>query len=363
MTIPEKKFGASEPAYLEEEERWTALCGRDRAADGHFVYAVATTGVYCRPSCGARQPLRRNVSFYESPAKAEAAGFRACRRCRPNELALERRQAELIATACRRIEAAEETPSLDELAEATGLSPFHFHRLFKKITGLTPRAYAAAHKAERVKEELARGRDVTHAIYAAGYGSSSRFYESAESRLGMRPSDYRAGGRDARIRFAVGQCSLGHILVAGTERGICEVRLGDDPQALVDELQNRFPRAELIGDDECFRETVRSVVSLVEQPAAAADLPLDLQGTAFQRRVWQALLDIPAGTTESYAEVARRIGAPSATRAVAQACASNRIAVLIPCHRVVRMDGALGGYRWGVERKRELLDREARLAG
>jgi AraC family transcriptional regulator of adaptative response/methylated-DNA-[protein]-cysteine methyltransferase len=326
-----------------------------------FVYAVATTGVYCRPSCPARRPRRENVSFHRSPQEAEATGFRACRRCKPADLPLEQRQAQVIADVCRVIDEAPETPPLEQLAQSAGLSPFHLHRLFRRVTGLTPRGYAAAKKAERIRQELASGEEVTHAIYAAGYGSSSRFYESARSRLGMAPASYRAGGRDERIRFAVGECSLGHLVVAATEKGICEVRLGNDPQLLVEELQDRFSRAELIGDDPAFQSLVQLVVSHIEAPHDRNDaLPLDVRGTAFQQRVWEALLSIPAGETASYADIALRIGQPSATRAVARACGANRIAVLIPCHRVVRTDGSSGGYRWGIERKRALLDREAR---
>jgi AraC family transcriptional regulator of adaptative response/methylated-DNA-[protein]-cysteine methyltransferase len=350
-------------SFQSDEERWSALCRRDAAADGAFIYAVATTGVYCRPSCPARRPRRANVSFYPSPLEAEAAGFRSCRRCRPGDQPLEQRQAALVARVCRMIEDAFETPTLDELAAGAGISPFHLHRLFKRYTGLTPRSYAAAKKAERVKRELERGEDVTHAIYAAGYGSSSRFYENARSRLGMAPANYRAGGRHEKIRFAVGQCSLGHVLVAATDKGICEVRLGDDPHKLVEELQDRFSNAELTGGDLDFEQAVRLVVSHIEAPREAAPaLPLDVRGTAFQQRVWDALRRIPPGRTASYAEIASSIGQPSATRAVAQACGANRIAVLIPCHRVIRTDGSQGGYHWGIERKRELLAREAGAA-
>ncbi|TAL24340.1 MAG: bifunctional DNA-binding transcriptional regulator/O6-methylguanine-DNA methyltransferase Ada, partial [Aquabacterium sp.] len=260
---------------------------------------------------------------------------------------------------CRHIEAAEQPPMLDELAQVAGLSPHHLHRVFKAVTGLTPRAWAAAHRAGRMRSALDVSPSVTAAIYEAGYGSQGRFYEEADQVLGMTPGDWRAGGANTTIRFAVGQCTLGAILVAQSDRGICAISLGDDPDALVRELQDRFPRARLVGGDRGFERLVAQVVGLVEQPGRGLDLPLDLRGTAFQQRVWQALREIPPGRTVSYAEIAERIGAPTSSRAVAQACGANTVAVAIPCHRVVRRDGSLSGYRWGVERKRELLQREA----
>lgn len=341
-----------------DDARWAAVTGRDPAADGVFYYSVATTGVYCRPSCAARQPRRENVTFHESCAAAERAGFRPCRRCRPNEPSLAQRHAAAVAGACRTIESAEEPPTLEALAVAAGLSTYHFHRLFKAATGVTPKAYASAHRSRRVRQELGRAPTVTAAIYEAGYNSSSRFYEHAGEHLGMTPTAYRDGGRSTEIRFAVGQCSLGAILVAATARGVCAIQFGDDPAALVRELQDRFPKARLEGGDAGFERLVAQVVGLVETPAHGLDLPLDVRGTAFQERVWQALRTIPAGSTASYAEIAGRIGNPKAVRAVARACAANPVAVAIPCHRVVRTDGALSGYRWGVERKRALLARE-----
>lgn len=347
-------------AVMSEDEQWAAVVRRDAAADGRFYYSVRTTGVYCRPSCAARLARRENVCFHASCADAEAAGFRPCKRCRPNEAPLAERQAAAVAKACRLIEEADELPGLDSLAEAVGLSPYHFHRMFKSVTGLTPKAYATAHRANRVRDELVHSPTVTAAIYGAGFNSSGRFYASAAQLLGMTPTDFRAGGAGATIRFAVGECSLGSILVAASDKGICAILLGDDPDMLVRDLQDRFPSAKLIGGDAAFEQWVAKVVGFVEAPRLGLDLPLDVRGTAFQQRVWQALREVPAGSTVSYADIANRIGAPKAVRAVAQACAANALAVAIPCHRVVRNDGALSGYRWGVDRKRALLDREAR---
>ncbi len=339
--------------------RWAAVLARDPAADGKFFYAVATTGVYCRPSCAARTPRPENVTFHATAAEAEQAGFRPCRRCQPDQPALAERQAALVADLCRLIENAERAPSLQELADHAKLSTYHLHRVFKTVTGLTPREYASARRAGRVRAELARSTTVTEAIYGAGYNTGSRFYEQSNRLLGMTPNRYRAGGSGMEIRFAVGECSLGAILVAASERGVCAILMGDDPDALARDLQDRFPRAELIGGDAGFEQLVAQVVGFVEMPRRGLDLPLDVRGTAFQQRVWQALREIPVGATASYSEIVRRIGAPQAVRAVAGACAANALAVAIPCHRVVRNDGELAGYRWGVERKRALLEREA----
>lgn len=345
----------------ELDPRWSRVVAREAAADGAFVYAVATTGVYCRPSCPSRVAKPSNVSFYASPAEAEAAGFRPCLRCNPKGSSRAEERASLVARACRLIEQADEAPQLGELAGRLGVSPSHFHRQFKQATGLTPRAWAAASRGRKVRSQLAGpAGSVTEAIYDAGFNSSSRFYEHADAVLGMTPSAYRGGGRGSDIRFAVGQCSLGAILVAQSDRGVCAITLGDDPGALVRDLQDRFPKANLIGGDAAFEALVAEVVGFVEAPGVGLGLPLDLRGTAFQERVWQALRQVPAGQTVSYAEVARRIGQPKAVRAVAQACGANSIAVAIPCHRVVRDNGELGGYRWGVERKRALIDKEAR---
>lgn len=341
------------------DPRWAAVAARDPAADGRFVYSVRTTGVYCRPSCAARPARPENVDFHATAAEAERAGFRPCMRCKPDQPARAEREAARIAELCRFIEDAEPAPTLDTLAERAGLSSSHLHRLFKEVTGLTPKAYAAAHRARRVREELGRSDTVTSAIYNAGYNSNGRFYENADGMLGMTPTAWRDGGADTEIRFAIGECALGAILVAQSARGVCAIALGDDPDALARDLQDRFPKARLIGGEAGFEALVARVVGFVEAPGLGLDLPLDLRGTAFQLRVWQALREIPAGTTASYSEIAERIGAPQAVRAVAQACGANALAVAIPCHRVVRSDGSLSGYRWGVERKGALLRREA----
>jgi AraC family transcriptional regulator of adaptative response/methylated-DNA-[protein]-cysteine methyltransferase len=342
-----------------DDPRWAALAARDAKADGTFVYSVKTTGVYCRPSCGARRARPENVQFHATAADAERAGFRPCQRCKPDQGSLAGQRAARVAELCRLIENAESVPSLETLATYAGLSVYHLHRVFKAVTGLTPRAYAAAHRANRVRTELDRSSTVTDAIYGAGYSSNGRFYEEANGVLGMTPTNYRAGGTNMDIRFAIGECSLGSILVAASERGVCAILLGDDPDELARELQDRFPHAMLIGGDAAFEALVAKVVGFVEAPRLGLDLPLDVRGTAFQQRVWQALREIPAGKTVSYTEIAKRIGVPKSVRAVGQACGANSLAVAIPCHRVVRNDGGLSGYRWGVERKRALLAREA----
>jgi len=341
------------------DPRWAAIVARDPEADGRFVYSVRSTGVYCRPSCAARAARPENVAFHASAADAQRAGFRPCKRCRPDEPSIGERHAAAVADACRMIESADTPPTLEQLAAHALLSAYHLHRIFKAHTGLTPRAYAAAHRARRVRDELGRSDTVTQAIYGAGYNSNGRFYEESDRVLGMTPTTYRAGGADTAIRFAIGECSLGSILVAQSDRGVCAILLGDDPDQLARDLQDRFPQATLIGGDASFEQSIAKVVGLIESPAVGLDLPLDVRGTAFQQRVWQALRDIPPGRTASYADIANSIGAPKSVRAVAQACGANLLAVAIPCHRVVRNDGALSGYRWGVERKRALLDREA----
>ena len=349
----------STQTFVTDGERWQAVVDRNRAADGAFFFSVRTTDVYCRPSCGARLPRRENVAFHATPADAEAAGFRACMRCKPNLDKSEHAQAKAVARACRAIEEAEEPLSLEALAKLVGQSPSHFHRVFKAATGVTPKAYADAHRGKRVRDELKRAGTVTEAIYSAGFNSNGRFYAASDDLLGMTPTDFREGGAGATIRFAVGECSLGAILVAATDKGVCAIMLEDDPQELVRAFQDDFPKAQLVGGDKDFERVVALAIGLVEGAPSEFKLPLDVRGTAFQQRVWQALRAIPAGKTATYSDIARKIGAPASVRAVAGACAANKIAVAIPCHRVVRTDGSLSGYRWGVERKRALLQREA----
>jgi AraC family transcriptional regulator of adaptative response/methylated-DNA-[protein]-cysteine methyltransferase len=342
---------------IENDPRWAAVVARDPNAT--FFYSVKTTGVYCRPSCAARLAKPENVQFHETCEEAKKAGFRACKRCKPDQIPPTEQLAEKVASACRLIESSETPPKLELLAHHVGLSAYHFHRLFKAVTGVTPKDYAAAHRDNLVRESLNRSSTVTEAIYDAGYNSNSRFYESSSEVLGMTPSNYRAGGAQTDIHFAVGECSLGSILVAQSDRGICAILLGDDPNSLVRDLQDQFPKANLIGADAEFEGLVSKVVGFVEEPMVGLTLPLDIRGTAFQQRVWQALRNIPAGKTASYTEVARLIGSPKSVRAVAQACGANKLAVAIPCHRVVHNNGGLSGYRWGVERKRALLKKEA----
>ena len=352
MTHPAPSDPAGDP-------RWRHVAGRDAAADGQFVYAVCSTGIYCRPSCPARRPAPANVRFFATGSEARAAGFRPCRRCDPDGPPPAQVQARRITQACRLIEAAEAWPGIQALAAAVDMGASHFQRCFKAQTGLTPKAYGAAHRARRLRDGLAEQARVTDAIYAAGFNSGSRFYAQSDALLGMTPGAYRRGGRDMEIRFAVAQCTLGALLVACSARGICAIWLGDDPQPLVRQLQDAFPNAGLVGADADFERLVARVVGFVEAPQIGLALPLDIRGTAFQQRVWQALRQIPPGRTLSYAELAQRIGQPGAARAVARACAANTLAVAIPCHRVVRGDGALSGYRWGVERKQALLEAEA----
>jgi AraC family transcriptional regulator, regulatory protein of adaptative response / methylated-DNA-[protein]-cysteine methyltransferase len=353
-------MASANKAFSNDESRWQAVTNRDPAADSAFVYSVRTTGVYCRPACASRLPKRENVQFHATWREAEAAGFRACKRCKPAREGegLAERQAAAVARACRLIEESEEMPSLDDLASSVGMSSYHFHRVFKAHTGLTPRKYAVGHRSRRVRDELTERGTVTEAIYGAGFSSSSRFYESSSEVLGMTPTMFRAGGSGTSIRFAVGESWLGPILVAASDKGVCAILLGDDPDALARQLQDSFPNAEIIGGDADFERLVATVVGFVENPSIGLDLPLDIRGTAFQQRVWEALRRIPFGSTASYAEIAQRIGEPQAVRAVAQACGANSLAVAIPCHRVIRTDGDLSGYRWGVKRKEQLLRRE-----
>ncbi len=347
-------------AAVEKDERWAAMERRD--PDATFFYSVATTGVYCRPSCSARRPRPEHVAFHATAADAKRAGFRPCKRCRPDQPPRAERQAAQVAELCRFTEESDDAPSLDQLAVHAGLSPFHTHRLFKSVTGVTPRAYAEAVRARRLRHALESGASVTGAIYSAGFGSSSRFYEKADRLLGMTASRYRDGAAGLEIGYSYGACSLGSILVAATGRGVCAILLGDNLEELARDLERRFPQARIAPAGTALDELVARVVRRVEEPTQSAALPLDIRGTAFQQRVWKALSQIPAGTTRSYTDIARSLGSPRAARAVARACAANPLAVAIPCHRVVGSDGSLTGYRWGIDRKRKLLEREARAA-
>jgi AraC family transcriptional regulator of adaptative response/methylated-DNA-[protein]-cysteine methyltransferase len=347
-------------ASARDDALWDVFAARDPGADGRFFVAVKTTGIYCRPSCPAKRPHRRNVGFYDTAEQAEKAGFRPCKRCKPNQPSLFQQHAAKVAEACRLIETADEEPKLDALARMVGLSPYHFHRIFKASLGVTPKAYAAAHRNKRVREELSRSATVTEAIYGAGFNSNGRFYATSSEVLGMTPSEFRSGGSNAEIRYAIGESSLGLVLIAASEKGVCAIFFGDEPRSLARDLARQFPRARLIGNDPDFQRLASKVIGFVEDPRTGFDLPLDIRGTAFQHRVWDALRRIPVGSTTSYAEIARRIGAPKATRAVARACATNRIAVAIPCHRVIGSDGSLTGYAGGIERKRALLAKEAK---
>ena len=348
-------------ALVEPDEAWAAVLRRDPGADGRFVYAVATTRVYCRPVCPARRPRREHVSFFPSPAEAEAAGYRPCRRCRPD------RNGPSAAAACvgrakEYLDAhLDETVTLEQLGRVAYMSPFHLQRSFKRLLGVTPREYVRARRAERLKQRLRAGDTVSRATFEAGYGSGSRVYERAGEGLGMTPGTYGRGGAGETIRYTTVATSLGRMLVAATARGVCSVAFGESAAELEAELRREFPRASLVRASDELSAWVQAVVALVEGEVARVDVPLDLRATAFQQRVWKALREIPPGETRTYGEVARAIGAPRAARAVARACATNPVAVVVPCHRVVPAgSGAdVGGYRWGVERKRKLLEREA----
>ena len=348
---------------LDLEACWTAVENRDAVADGSFFYGVRTTGVYCRPGCASRRPLRRNTAFFETTAAAEAAGFRACKRCRPADGSAASRHLAAIEKACALLRTSETVPSLGELADAACISRFHFHRVFKQITGVTPRDYARSHRLGRLGEKLDAGQPIASSIYASGFGSSSRAYEAAPAALGMTPGTRRRGGSGETIRFVTVATPLGWALVAATERGICMTALGDDRDSLVEALRQRFPAAAVIAEDAGLKEWADRIVRFITAPDQNLDLPLDIRGTAFQARVWRALQKIPLGKTASYSEIAAALGQPKAVRAVAQACAANKLALIVPCHRVIRTDGDLGGYRWGLERKRALLARERAAAG
>lgn len=342
--------------FPEPEEAWAAVLARDPRYDGRLVYAVASTGVYCRPTCPSRRPARRQVTFHPDPATAEQAGYRACRRCFPNSATpAEHAVAQVLAYLDAHLD---EPLTLERLGEEVGMSPAHLQRTFKRQVGLSPREYAAARRVERFKERLRGGDDVTTALYEAGYGASSRLYEQAGERLGMTPGAYRKGGAGLAIRYTLVDSPLGRLLVAGTERGLCAVTLGDDDATLEEALRHEYPKAEITRDNAGLAAWAQAVAAHLEAPGERLDLPLDLQATAFQLQVWKALRQIPTGATRTYGEVAAALGRPGAARAVARACASNPVAVVIPCHRVVPAGGETGGYRWGAERKKRLLARE-----
>lgn len=371
-----KDLQANTALIMEQDPRWQAILHKDGGYKPQFVYAVKTTGVYCYADSPSKTPDIENIIFFESAEQAEAAGFRPSKRLAQNKQQLNQHYADLVAQACAIIEQAESSASLQQLADGVGLSSYHFHRIFKQQTGLTPKAYGQAKRAEKLRQQLqyqlsekqllpkqsahkaVTEVSITRAIYQAGYNSNSQFYEESAQVLGMKASDYKKGGQNSQIKFALGQCKLGHILVAQSAIGICAIALGDCPEQLIIELQDQFPKAELMGGDHDFEQLVAQVVGFIEAPETGQNLPLDIQGTAFQQRVWQALQKIPVGQTASYADIAQLIGLPKAVRAVANACAANKIAIAIPCHRVVRQDGHVSGYRWGIVRKRQLLAHE-----
>lgn len=350
---------ATPQLYQDDAARWQAVLARDAAADGRFYYAVRSTGVYCRPTCPARRPSRQNVVFFDAPEAAERAGYRSCRRCYPTEISA---QQQAIAEVQRLLDGAGAAPSLRALGEAVGLSPYHLQRLFKRATGLSPRQYAAARRTERLKAELKRGSRVTAALYDAGYGSSRALYDSAHEEFGMNPSTYRNGGQGERIAYALTDCPLGRALVAATDKGVCAVYFGDDA-TLLRELHAEFPRAALVPDAAAVAPYTEAVLDHLAGRPTGPMVPLDARGTAFQHRVWAALREIPYGETRTYSELAAMVGAPGAARAVARACATNPVSLLVPCHRIVRTGGQLSGYRWGVDRKRRLLEQERTTAG
>ena len=348
---------------MNDEQKWEAVCSRDRANDGRFYTAVRTTGVYCRPSCSSRRPLRKNVTFYDTPAAAEAAGYRACKRCRPLELVGDSRLVARMRELCRYIERhADERLTLADLSRQASVSTFHLQRSFKALVGVSPKAYAEACRLEHFKRELRAGKSVTDATYEAGFGSSSRVYERIDTRLGMTPRQYREQGSGVAISWATATTSLGLMMLAATDRGLCFIQFGTDEAALLEGLRREYPRATIVPmhdeQREVFDRWMHALSSHLEGQSREVDLPLDIRGTAFQMKVWRYLQKIPYGEVQSYGEVAAGIGEPTAVRAVANACARNRLAIAIPCHRVIRGTGELGGYRWGLELKRTLIDVE-----
>lgn len=347
--------------YQTDAERWEAFAARDPQADGHFFIGVKTTGIFCRVVCPARLPRRENVVFFDTWQEAEAAGLRACKRCAPRDDSAETHRQAVVA-ACQVLDEAERAPSLADLAGQADLSPFHFQRVFKRIVGLSPKQYYLARRTERLREALPGAGSVTGAIYDAGYASSGRFYAQSQHSLGMKPSAYRKGGAGMEISYAIRSSALGLMLAAATRDGLCLICFGERAADLEQELHRRFPRARIAADGGDFKTWLEKVLRYVENPAGRLDLPLDIRGTVFQRKVWAALREIPSGATRTYSQVAEAIGSPRAVRAVANACADNNLAVAVPCHRVVRTDGGLGGYRWGLKRKQALLEKEKHLA-
>ncbi|MGQ5719552.1 bifunctional DNA-binding transcriptional regulator/O6-methylguanine-DNA methyltransferase Ada [Pseudochrobactrum asaccharolyticum] len=343
-----------------DDPRWQAVLERDPEADGQFVYAISTTGIYCRPTCPSRRPKPEHTQIFDQPHQAEKAGYRPCLRCVPQRLeTLQQQQSRLVEEACRLIRDNETAPDLSKLAEHAGFSMSHFHKLFKQVTGITPKKYAQSLRLEKLEQELTNNKtSVTEAIYNSGYNESSNFYASRNRLSGMTASAHKKGGTNIVLHYAIAPCSLGKVLVAATSKGISSILLGDDDNALLDDLRKRFPKAEITASGEEFTDMLQSCVAFIEQPQPHFDLPLDIHGTIFQQKIWQILRQIPPGETVSYAELARLAGMPKAARAVAGACAANPVAVVVPCHRVVRNDSGLSGYRWGVERKRTLLNKE-----
>ena len=363
IALSKQRSADSGAKSADDETFWRAVLKRDARFDGKVFFAVRSTGIYCRPSCPARRPRREQVVFFSIPEAAERAGFRSCRRCRPRSVEMIDPKVEMVRRACVYIEShLDESPGLEDLSAHTGVSPYHLQRVFKRIVGITPRQYAGAFRLSHFKSSVKKGGTVTGAMYEAGYGSSSRLYEQAPAQLGMTPADYRRGGEGVRIHYTIAGCSLGRLLVAATRKGICAVRIGDSDAALEANLASEYPAAEVNRDDETLNKWVEQLLSHLDGERPHLDLPLDVQATAFQWSVWEQLKAIPYGSTRSYSEIARAMGRPTATRAVARACATNPVALVIPCHRVVREDKSLGGYRWGIERKRLLLEQERSVA-
>jgi len=359
-----RKINISNFGQIDEEACWTAVINRDSGYDGRVFFGVRSTGIYCRPSCPARRPRREQVVFFQLPETAERAGFRSCKRCKPRNARTADPQIEVVRRACQYIaDHSDKHSTLEDLSAHTGVSPYHLQRIFKRIVGISPRQYADAMRLEQFKTGVKSGATVTAAMYDAGYGSSSRLYESAQDKLGMTPANYRRGGKEMKITYAIVNCPFGRLLVAGTQKGVCAVRLGDTDEILKTDLLSEFPAAEVTRDDRGLGTWVAQISNHLEGKRPHLDLPLDVQATAFQWTVWEKLREIPYGSTRSYSEVARAIGRPSATRAVARACATNPVALVIPCHRVVREDKSLGGYRWGIERKKALLKQEGSGTG